>query len=129
MSIWRRQANPGARCRPLRPVPKGRLKSRSDDANTGPVDAAWDPTAVEQLLADDRALLWHAYASAVDPLPVLPVVSASSCSTAVGSQAASTGPVFASSDRDLSRPFGTGRSGRHRAPGFACRRQIDMAPG
>src|SRR5450759_4427762 len=42
-----------------------------------PVDAAWDPTAVEQLLADDRAHVWHPYASAVDPLPVLPVVSAS----------------------------------------------------
>jgi len=42
-----------------------------------PVDAAWDPTAVEQLLADDRAHVWHPYASAIDPLPVLPVVSAS----------------------------------------------------
>ena len=41
------------------------------------MDAARDPTAVEQLLADDRAHVWHPYASAVDPLPVLPVVSAS----------------------------------------------------
>jgi adenosylmethionine---8-amino-7-oxononanoate aminotransferase len=40
------------------------------------VTTDWDQPKIEALLAADRAHVWHPYASAVDPAPVLPVVSA-----------------------------------------------------
>src|SRR5664280_1519719 len=78
MSIWRRQASPRALMSAAAAGAKGAAQVTVGLREYWrPVDAAWDPTAVEQLLADDRAHVWHPYASAVDPLPVLPVVSAS----------------------------------------------------
>src|SRR5664279_2511466 len=78
MSIWRRQASPRALMSAAAAGAKGAAQVTVGCREYWrPVDAAWDPTAVEQLLADDRAHVWHPYASAVDPLPVLPVVSAS----------------------------------------------------